>query len=329
MVERSRRHPNELIEGLLRERSVNLLVGDSGLGKTPLAIQIGVCVATGLPLFGRRVQQGRVFYCDAESDLPGFWEMLNAISRYLELAEPPLDFHVWSPNWATDLRFNEVGTSWSTELLSRVSVVRPRLVIVDPLRMFLPEAETNSQQAAMMITSLRRLSGSTGTSWLILHHRRKVGQKGSVADLVDNPHFLFQEAAGAHALVNQSDTRIGVIPGSGQADLLAAGFRRGFGAIAPLDLVRDMEDDGTPIGYRLLTGIEHLRPEDRAIFDNLEPRFRFKDVLAAMGGRVRRTPRGWWTSACPWELSRRRARVIRRPQPRRWTDWNEPSDARR
>jgi hypothetical protein len=31
-----------LVEGLLRTGSVNLLVGDSGLGKTPLGIQLGV-----------------------------------------------------------------------------------------------------------------------------------------------------------------------------------------------------------------------------------------------------------------------------------------------
>src|SRR5262245_55632050 len=66
-----------LIDGLLRTRSVNLLVGDSGLGKTPLGIQLGVCVAAGLPFLGLEVRQpGSVLYCDAESDLPSFLEML-------------------------------------------------------------------------------------------------------------------------------------------------------------------------------------------------------------------------------------------------------------
>ena len=42
-------------EGLIRNQSVNLLVGDSGLGKTPLGIQLGVCVAAGLSFLGLQV----------------------------------------------------------------------------------------------------------------------------------------------------------------------------------------------------------------------------------------------------------------------------------
>jgi RecA-family ATPase len=38
-----------LVDGLIRPKSINLLVGDSGLGKTPLGIQLGASVASGLP----------------------------------------------------------------------------------------------------------------------------------------------------------------------------------------------------------------------------------------------------------------------------------------
>src|SRR5687768_8522127 len=72
-IKRDARKPF-LIEGLLGRGSVNLLVGDSGLGKTPLSAQIGMCVAAGLPVFGRSVQQGPVLYCDAESGKHDFYE---------------------------------------------------------------------------------------------------------------------------------------------------------------------------------------------------------------------------------------------------------------
>ena len=36
----------ELVEGLIPERSVNIAIGDSGLGKTPLLVQLGLCVAS-------------------------------------------------------------------------------------------------------------------------------------------------------------------------------------------------------------------------------------------------------------------------------------------
>jgi hypothetical protein len=236
-------------------------------------------VAAGIPLFGLNVQKGRVFYCDAESDLEGFWEMLTAISRYLGLSEPPLDFHAWSPNWDTSAQ-----NSWDEELTSRVSVVKPVLVVADPLRMFWPYAETKNAETAELITSLRELGKSTGTSWLISHHRRKVNRQAPPVHLEENPHAWFQETAGAHALVNQSDTRLGVVPGTGQVDLIVAGFARGTGLIQPLNLVRKVDEEGCPVGYGLLVGVEQLRPEDRTVFDGLKQSFRFKDVEAAIGG---------------------------------------------
>ena len=253
-----------LIEGLLRTRSLNVLVGDSGLGKTPLGIQVGVCVAAGLPFFGLKVsQQGPVLYCDAESDSSTFQEMLSAVSHFLGLSQAPADFHVWSPNWESHVNLNEASASWATKLFSRVRVVEPRLVIVDPLRMFWPEAESTNEETVRIIASLRKVSKSTGCSWLITHHRRKLNQQTGVAHLEDQPHAWFQEAAGAHALINQTDTRLGVVPHSGQADLLLAGFVRGTGPFTPLDLARVTDTEGTPVGYRLLTGIEHLAEGDR------------------------------------------------------------------
>src|SRR5690349_18043940 len=73
--------PKWLVEGLIADPSVNLLVGDSNLGKTPLAITLGVCVAAGVPFCGWQVKQGRVLYCDAESGKPTFNKMVKSVSE--------------------------------------------------------------------------------------------------------------------------------------------------------------------------------------------------------------------------------------------------------
>ena len=54
------RGPEYLVDGLLGTHSVNLLVGDSGLGKTPLGVTLGIAVASGRPFLGRSIQRGRV-----------------------------------------------------------------------------------------------------------------------------------------------------------------------------------------------------------------------------------------------------------------------------
>jgi hypothetical protein len=275
----------ELIEGLIRTASVNLLVGDSGLGKTPLAIQAGVCVASATPLFGLRIgRPGRVLYCDAESDLTSFSETLLTVSRYVGLRDVPEHFHVWSPNWETHVSMNEAVRSMADRVISRAHVAEPALVIVDPLRVFWPNVEKGPDETVAMISKMRQVSTSTGCSWLLIHHRRKVNQQIGVTRLQDEPQLWFQEAAGSHALVNQTDSRIGVVSQSGQADLLLAGFVRGTGPFVPLDVGRVLNANGDPLGYRLLTGVEQLNEDDRKVFDKLDNKFRFKDVMVALGG---------------------------------------------
>jgi hypothetical protein len=56
-----------LVEGFLPADEVHVAVGDSGLGKTPWAYQLGLCVATGKPFLGYRTHQGRVLYLDLEN----------------------------------------------------------------------------------------------------------------------------------------------------------------------------------------------------------------------------------------------------------------------
>jgi hypothetical protein len=284
-----------LIDGLVRPRSVNLIVGDSGLGKTPLMMQAGVCIATGLPFLGMHIgQRGAVLYSDAESDQHTFNETLWRISRFLGLSEPPPNFYVWSPNWEMRTGAFETYADWKTKLMYRVELVKPVAVFVDPTRMFFPVAEAGNDEAAKLIVSLRQLSGPSkvGCAWILSHHRRKPNNNlvGGVPLLDRDPHAWFREASGAHALVNQTDTRIGVVPHTGEADLLVSGFVRGSGPFVPLDVARVTDDDGTPIGYRLLTGVEHLSPEYREVFNKLPSRFRFKDVLAAMGGKSASNP---------------------------------------
>jgi len=158
-----------LIEGLLRSGSVNLLVGDSGLGKTPLAIQTALCVAVGKDLFGRGVQPGPVLYCDAETGKREFYDTLFAISKFLGMREPPRNFHVWSPNWEPEPPDYQPWKNHGSRLPQVVKAVEPIFVVVDALRTFWPQAEGKNDQAAEMIASLRRFKETT---WLLLHHRR-------------------------------------------------------------------------------------------------------------------------------------------------------------
>jgi hypothetical protein len=83
---------------------------------------------------------------------------------------------------------------------------------------------------------------------------------------------------------NHADSRIGVVKHPGEADVLMGGFIRHSGPLVPLDLARATDEGGSPIGSRLLVGIEHLNPDDQRTFERLAGQFRFKDVVAVQDG---------------------------------------------
>jgi len=286
-VQKSEKQPF-MIEGLLRPQSINFLVGDSGLGKTPLAIQFGLCVASGKPLFGRAVTRARVLYCDAESGAREFSQTLDAISSHLGIQYDADNFGVWSPHWEEHSSRPTGADFLGDALLDRVRKSEASFVVVDSLRPFWPAAEGKSHDAATTLNSWR---GFKGVTWLILHHLRKVNNAVAAPDLAKEPHAWFQEAAGSRSLINQCDTRLGVEHHTGQADLLMGGFVRSSGPLAVMDLGRVHDEYGEPMAYRLLKGVENLNPDDRLLYNGLPNRFRHKDVFSQMSNSGSNTRR--------------------------------------
>src|SRR5712691_895723 len=61
-----------LVEDVVLMGSTNIVIGDSGLGKTALVMQAGLCVSSGRPFLGHPVVEGPVLYCDGESNKDEF-----------------------------------------------------------------------------------------------------------------------------------------------------------------------------------------------------------------------------------------------------------------
>jgi hypothetical protein len=272
-VAESQTESHSLVEGFIDGRSISLLIGDSGLGKSPLAYQLGLSVAAGVPFLGLGVQQGRVVYADHENGLPSGRDLRDNVVKFLRLEEPPKDFFSW---------YVESGKAF--ELENIVREVRPKLVIIDSLRAFDPSFE-QTERAGEAMKRLRSVAYGLGTSIFAIHHIRKPGQYGPPS--LDDSVLMqwLNEAAGHRSIINQSDTRIAVAsPNRHEAAMIMRWHRRLRGESGPLYLNRVMNDDGEPIGYRPMAGPELLsNPEQQDAFARLPKEFTFGEAKIIYG----------------------------------------------
>lgn len=161
--------PAWAVHGLLPE-GLSILAGKPKLGKSWLALQLAVAVASGTPILGdRRVEQGAVLYLaleDTDRRLQSRMEKVLGGS-----AAPPGFFY---ENWWE--RMNLGGASELKRWLA--SQEKPRLVIVDTLACARSvSAPTGSQYEDdyRATQEFKQIADEFGIAVLLVHHVRKMG----------------------------------------------------------------------------------------------------------------------------------------------------------
>lgn len=261
MVEQLPSCTDHLVEGLIPPRSVDLMVGDSGIGKSPLAYQLGLAVAAGVPFVGMRSRKAKVMYVDYENSLADARWMMDQQRKHLGLAEFPHTFQLWPLHLHPHHDAVE----------EVIDVFAPDLVILDSLRSFSPRMETDNHSLIEQIRRLRAMAAENGTSFLLIHHLRKRGGGANLenAELMD----WLVRAAGVRALVNQSDVRLAVAPV--RDGLVLRGHFRTHGEVGPYYLRRVRDEAGVPMGYE--RGIDDL------VLSKLPEEFSFKEARLCYG----------------------------------------------
>jgi hypothetical protein len=284
-----------LIDGILPTRSIGLLVGDSGLGKSALLYQAAICIAGGVPFLGHTVRQGRVLYLDYENGLKDSQEMARRLCEHLGLSAVPPEFYFWNYNDCSNL----YGSPGNT-IFDMINLIRPSLTIIDSLTAFQPQIEEKNAIATEVFQSFRRAIRDWGTTVWGVHHTKKPSTKpGEAPPALDegDGQKWFLQARGPRALINGSDVRLGVdLPGVSVAvrnsqtgsgnhvALIMRGFGRVRGEIGPLFIARSYDSEGEPMGYRCMIGVGLLfNPDQQAAFTRLPRTFSFGDAQRAYG----------------------------------------------
>jgi hypothetical protein len=280
-----------LINELIPARSLGLLVGHSGLGKSALLYQMAVCVASGKDFLGHKVDKGRVLVMDYENGIGQVKNMVESISKYLGLEVVPKELRLWN--------YNDSDSSSTFELKEEILKLKPALVIIDSITGMYPDIEERNNNTLKAFQELRVLSKTCGTSILGIHHLRKPSndkhysppslEQGTIRE-------WFYQVRGAGALINNSDVRIGIdesqqqgmsFPGIQTTDeiaLVMRGFGRVKGEIPLTHIARVYDDEGEPLGYKKVSGSMLLfNPEQEEKFNKLPNDFRFKEAKQVYG----------------------------------------------
>jgi archaellum biogenesis ATPase FlaH len=279
--------PEFLVEGFIPASSIGILVGEWGVGKSPLAIQLQFSVASGINFLDRFAvhSPSPVLYIDLENPLKGRVEVESALTEFLGLTSAPSNAYVYGEMFSPKSGMGNIDN-----LKDLIHECKAKLVIIDPLRAFNPNAPGKNETAAELINKLRPIAKEEQCSILILHHPVKPKEDRPTFDLDKDPTQWMQQASGAAALVQNVDFRIAIESEKkdGHPDknrLKMKHFLRLIGWQDTMLLVREFRPDvpDEPLGYRSKSPLDELEPGEREDFLSLPNSFTPSNVKEVCG----------------------------------------------
>ena len=276
-LENSMKERAYLLQDHIPVQTIAITVGDSGIGKSPVEYELGICVAAGIPFLDIPTSQGRVLYLDFENNIDRMIIIAEAVAHHLGLKEVPSKFQMWSPALPTS------ADSIPANMFDRIRRFRPSLVIVDTLSAAFPDAEAKNENAAKLYGQCRTIMQETGCTFQFVHHRKKSSSPndGSFAQEPASARDALKESRGASALVNGADARWIITRPQKADDELAftiGGYLRGRGEHPTIHVTRVFDEEGNPIGHRRIGGVALLSENHREVFNTLPDEFRWRDL---------------------------------------------------
>jgi AAA domain len=159
-----------LIEDLWGARAVGIVGGEPKCGKSFLALDVAVAVASGAPCLRRfrPAQTGRVLLFAAEDALHLVRSRLAGIARAAGVALDRLDIQViTAPTVRLDLAEDQ------QRLRATIAALQPTLLVLDPFVRLHRIDENVAAEVAPVLAYLRDLERHFATAVLLVHHARK------------------------------------------------------------------------------------------------------------------------------------------------------------
>lgn len=165
--------PEPLMGGILSLDSVAVLYGRPGGGKSLLALDWALSIATGQWWNGNEIVPGNVLYALAEG-VRGTGPRVKAWKAHNKYKAPVPDGFVWLP-LAFDLR----EPVWAGSMAAVAADLTPVIVVIDTLNRYAPGTDEGPADMGKVIFAADLIRRMTGACVLIVHHSGKDSSAGA------------------------------------------------------------------------------------------------------------------------------------------------------
>lgn len=169
--------PPQAIHGLLTAGGLALVYGESGTGKSTVAVDLGCAIATGQPWRGRKAQRGLVLHVAGEG--------MHGLRLRLAAAVSEGRGAVGMPYGIIPDALDLVAPGDVCELLELIEAAESEtgeklaLLIVDTLARCFGIDENDGSQMRVAIAACDAIRQATGATVLVVHHAGKDHSKGA------------------------------------------------------------------------------------------------------------------------------------------------------
>lgn len=163
-----------LIDSIWVDKSRGLIAGNPGVGKTWLALEMLISVASGLPCLGKYpVRKSPVLLLEEESSILNLSRRAHVMARGRGLKDSDLSnfYHITR-------QFIKIPTH-ERELIAFMKLRGIKLVVFDSLRRFHGVDENSSEKMQPILDSFARINIETSASVVLIHHLSKQQDKSS------------------------------------------------------------------------------------------------------------------------------------------------------
>lgn len=155
--------PRWLVRDVVHASTLAAVIGKPEAGKSFIALDIALSVATGQDWHGRAVAQGPVLYCVGEG-LSGMRQRVKAWAKYHHYDTLPDT--AWLPR-----AVNLLDPHWSAGLVDVVREYRPALIVIDTLARSMPGgAENSPEDMSRVIEACDAMRRASGATVALVHH---------------------------------------------------------------------------------------------------------------------------------------------------------------